>query len=136
MAFEIRKSVDPYYAQPKRRAEKKPAYLAFIHHLPSCVSGQYGVQAAHVSFPSPIHGHHGRGRQTKAPDLFAVPLTPEEHARQHDMSERAYWAEAGICPHSTALALWALYSMYPEDEAIERCTARIRQGIQEAKANG
>ncbi len=33
------------------QAGEKPAYLAFLHHLPCAVSGVYGVQAAHVSYP-------------------------------------------------------------------------------------
>lgn len=131
MAFEIRKYSDPSFVAPKRRAAKKPAYLEFLHRLPCAVTGRYGVQAAHLSFPSPMHGHHGRGRGTKAPDVFALPLAPDEHAKQHGMNERAYWENVGIKPHDLALCLWALFSMYDEDEAIERCTARIRAGIEE-----
>lgn len=134
MALTIRKGVDPFYKPPKRRAEKKPAYVSWLHTLPCCITGQYGVEAAHTSFPSPMHGHHGRGRGTKAPDVFALPLCADAHRRSHAMNERQFWEEAGIDPHALGLCLWALFSMYDPDEATERATARIRQGIQEAKA--
>lgn len=122
------------FSPPKRRPEKKKAYIAFLHHLPSAVSGKYGVEASHLSFASPLHGHYGRGRGTKAPDLFALPLTSEEHHKSHMMGEENYWASVGIDPHDLALSLWAIYSLYDEDEAISRCTARIRQGIERAKS--
>lgn len=121
------------FSPPKRRPEKKKAYLAFLHHLPCCVTGQFGVEASHLSFPSADHGHYGRARGTKAPDLFALPLSKAEHDRSHGTGERQYWASVGINPHDIALALWAIYSLYDEDEAINRCTARIRQGIERAR---
>ena len=114
---------------PKRRPEKRKDYLAFVRELPSCVSGRTGVQAAHTSFANPWFGHFGRGKGTKAPDLFALPLTPEEHAESHSMNEIEWWDRQGIDPHMTALTLWAIYSMYDYHDAVERCTARIMQGI-------
>ena len=119
---------------PKRRPAKKPAYLAFLHHLPCCVSGQYGVEASHLSFASPDHAHYGRAKSTKAPDLFALPLSADQHALFHRIGEQQFWACAGINPHELALALWAIYSLYDEDEAITRCTSRIRAGIERAKS--
>lgn len=113
----------------RRRAEKKPAYLAFIHTLPCCVTGRTGVQAAHLSFADPWYGHYGRARGTKAPDLFALPLSPEEHSKSHSMNEERYWLEIGINPHELALTLWGIWSNYDEYEATERATARILAGI-------
>lgn len=121
------------FTTPKRRPAKKPAYLAFLHHLPCCVTGQYGVEASHLSFASPEHAHYGRAKSTKAPDLFALPLSKEEHARSHAIGEEKYWRSVGIEPHALALALWAIYSLYDEDEAVTRCTARIRSGIAGAR---
>lgn len=114
---------------PKQRAPKRKGYLAFLHDLPCVVTGNYGVQAAHVSFASPMHGHYGRGKGTKAPDRFALPLCPDEHARQHNMNEQAYWLSVGINPHELANTLWGVFSDYEEAEAIARCTARINQGL-------
>lgn len=122
------------FTTPKRRPAKKPAYLAFLHHLPCCVTGQYGVEASHLSFASPEHAHYGRAKSTKAPDLFALPLSKAEHERSHRIGEQQFWACSGINPHELALALWAIYSLYDEDEAITRCTSRIRAGIERAKS--
>lgn len=132
MAMAIKKQTPQAF--PKKRAPKRADYLDFIRKLPCAVTGQHGVEAAHVSFASPLHGHFGRAKGTKAPDIFAVPLCTVEHRRQHNMNEREYWAEWAMSPHLLALALWAIYSMYEEQEATERATARIYGGI--AKAAG
>lgn len=116
---------------PKQRAPKRKGYLAFLHELPCVVTGRYGVQAAHVSYASPMHGHWGRGKGTKAPDRFALPLCPEEHDRQHRMNEEAYWACVGINPHELANTLWGIFTDFRDNEplAVARCTARINQGL-------
>lgn len=117
---------------PNKRPEKRKDYLAFIRYLPCCVTGRFGVQAAHVSFASPWHGHFGRAKGTKAPDRFALPLTPEQHELQHSGklgSEQAYWLHHGIDPHELANTLWGLFCDYEPDEAAVRCAARINQGL-------
>jgi hypothetical protein len=119
----------PTMAPPRRRPEKRPPYLAFIHELPCAVTGRYGVQAAHVSFQNPWYGHYGRARGTKAPDLFAIPLSKPEHDRQHSMNEEAYWQALGIDPHLLGLTLWAIYSNYEGFEAVERARSRIISGL-------
>ena len=130
MAFKI--AYQREEAIPRRRPQKRSGYLSFIHELPCAVTGQYGVQAAHVSFPSPWHGHYGRAKGTKAPDRFALPLSEREHALQHSGklgTESDYWAVKGIDPHELANALWGIYCDYDEDEAIAKCTSRINQGL-------
>lgn len=124
MAIAIKKPKTPYYAA-KAKPAKKPAYLAWLHTLPSCISGRYGVEAAHVSFANPYFGHWGRGKGTKAADLFALPLTPEEHANQHSGNEQEFWARQGINPHELCVILWAIYSAHDEAEATARATAKI-----------
>lgn len=130
MAFRI--AHQPREEAPNKRAPKRKKYLEFLHDLPCVVTGKYGVQAAHVSFASPMHGHYGRAKSTKAPDLFALPLCPEEHWRQHRIGEEAFWTCAGINPHELGLVLWGIYSNYDEAEAVARCTARINKGLAEA----
>lgn len=129
MAFEIRKAAP--IAFPKRKAAKSKDYLSFLHSLPCVVTGATTVQAAHVSFAAPRYGHYGRGRGTKAPDRFALPLSPEEHARQHSMNEAAYWASVGINPHILALTLWGLFTDMGDD-AEPFAIAVINQYRQEA----
>lgn len=114
---------------PKRRPKKRSDYLAFLHQLPCVVTGRIGVQAAHLSYANLFHGHFGRGKQTKAPDRFALPLCPEEHAAQHAMNEREYWTSKGINPHELANTLFGIWSDYDEPEAVTHCTHRINQGL-------
>lgn len=131
MALQLRKPDRPYY-EAKAKPRKNGGYLKWLHTLPCCVSGKYGVQAAHVSYPSPAHGHWGRAKGTKAPDLFALPLCPDLHDLSHSGkagSEEDFWASTGIVPHQLCLVLWAIYSAYDEAEATARATARINQGL-------
>jgi hypothetical protein len=128
MAMQVAKTAQPYYMS-KAKPKKNAGYLSWLHSLPCAATGVRGVQAAHISFASPWHAHTGRGKGTKAPDLFALPLSPAEHTRQHSMSEPAYWREIGIEPHQLAITLWAIYSMFDADEAAARAEARIYAGL-------
>jgi hypothetical protein len=95
---------------PKAKASKSKGYLAWLHELSCCVTGAVEVQAAHVSFASPKYGHYGRGKASKVSDRWALPLSALEHARQHSMNEREYWASVGIDPHVLALTLHGLWT--------------------------
>lgn len=127
MAFEIRKT--EFQPVPKKRPSKRSGYLTWLHELPCCVTGRTGVQAAHVSFSNTWHGHYGRGRGTKAPDRFALPLCEAEHRKQHSMNEAAYWEQVGIDPHELANTLFGIWSDYEEHEATSYATARIMSGV-------
>lgn len=113
---------------PKAKPIKNREYLAFIHRLPCVVTSRFGVEAAHLSFADRRYGHYGRGKGTKAPDRWALPLCDEEHTKQHQMSERDYWRHVGINPHELALTLFGIWIEYPEDEAERLCTDRIIEG--------
>lgn len=108
-------------AFPKSKPKKEASYLAFIHELPCVVTGAHGVQAAHLSYANTALGHYGRAKGSKAPDRWALPLSPAEHAKQHAMNERSYWMDAGINPHLVALAIWGLWTeLGDEAEAFAR----------------
>ena len=132
MAFEIRKSQDaPYYLQ-KGKPKKSKDYLAFLHLLPCVVTGtRANIQAAHVSFANIPLGHYGRGKGTKAPDRWALPLCAEEHARQHSMSEETYWRSVGIDPHQLALIIHGLWTDHGDD-AVPRAEIAINQALAKA----
>ncbi len=117
------------FSMPKKRPEKRKDYLSWLHTLPCCITGQYGVEAAHTSTAHPFFGHYGRGKGTKASDIFALPLSPEKHRESHQGSETQFWAGHGIDPWVLGLTLWAIYSQYDEYEATERAIARIVSGI-------
>jgi hypothetical protein len=109
---------------PKAKPTKKAAYLDFIRSLPCCVTGRYGVEAAHLSFAMPRYAHYGRGKSSKVSDRWALPLCTDEHRRQHSMSEEAYWF--GRSPHVLALTLFGLWSDLGDD-AEPFATAIINQ---------
>ena len=92
-----------------RRVENK-SYLDWIRELPCIVTGVFGVDAAHISFPDPKYGKLGRGKSAKESDRWAIPLSPEEHRRQHGMNEQAYWRDVGIDPCVVAMALYGVFT--------------------------
>lgn len=114
---------------PNKRPDKRKTYISWLHTLPCAVTGCNGIEASHVSFANGWYGHYGRARGTKAPDLFAIPLSVAEHARAHSMNEQVYWALVGIDPHLLGLTLWGIFSNYDEHEATERASARIMAGL-------
>jgi len=126
MALRINKPATENF--PKAKSKKDKGYLQFLHLLPSVVSGRYGVEAAHVSYASPRYGHYGRGRGTKASDLWALPMTPEEHRESHGGSEVQYWSDVGENPHALAVVLWAIYSQYG-DAGVPFAISAIMQRI-------
>ncbi len=112
MAMQFRKPVSAFSLQPTGRASKrveKPDYLDFIRSLPCIVTRGEPVEAAHVSYAEPRAGKLGRGKSAKESDCWAVPLSPEEHRRQHSMGEREYWDSVGIDPVVIAAFLHAAY---------------------------
>lgn len=112
MAFMISKP-DTAFRNDGRRARKKQpreraeAHLAFIRTLPCLVTGKTPVEAAHVRYGDARYGKPKVGMAEKPDDHWAVPLSPDEHRRQHSMNERAYWQSVGIDPVLVASLLWS-----------------------------
>ena len=127
MAFRIAPSAAPVVTK-KTKPVKSKDYLGWLHELPCVVTGRAGVQAAHVSYVNEQFGATGRGKSQKVSDRWALPLCPEEHARQHQMNEREYWRSVGINPHLAASILWGLWNERGAD-ATEQATKLIRLGI-------
>lgn len=63
--------------QKTPRFESKP-YRDWVKTLPSCISGQYGVDCHHIK-------GRGCGGTVKPSDLLTMPLTREEHTEFHNM---------------------------------------------------
>lgn len=127
MAFEIRKSTETIKF-PKAKASKQKDYLSFIHKLPCIVTGTNVVEAAHLSYSAPEYGHYGRGKSSKASDRWVLPLSPQEHRKQHSMNEREYWQRMRMNPHIIALTIWGLWTEHGED-AEEYASALIMSQI-------
>lgn len=112
MAMQFRKPSTAFMNQPTGKQSKRVKdadYLDFIRSLPCIVTHREPVEAAHVSYAVPEYGKLGRGKGAKESDRWAVPLCPEEHARQHTMNERDYWRSTGIDPCIVAALLYAAY---------------------------
>ena len=110
MAFAVPKR--GFDLQPTGKSSKrveKPSYLDFIRSLPCIVTRREGVEAAHISYSDPERGKVGRGKASKESDCWAIPLSPEEHRRQHSMDEREYWRSVGIDPVPIAAFIHAAY---------------------------
>ena len=110
MAFAVPKR--GFDLQPTGKSSKrveKPASLDFIRSLPCIVTRREGVEAAHISYSDPERGKVGRGKASKESDCWTIPLSPEEHRRQHSMDEREYWRSVGIDPVPIAAFIHAAY---------------------------
>ncbi len=92
----------------RQRAPRKrnKAYLGVLARCPSVISGKWPVQVAHLRMADPARGKPHTGIGEKPSDMWCLPLTPEEHAEQHSMSERAWWERQGIDPVELCLRLY------------------------------
>ena len=83
-----------------------------------------GVHVAHLRFSNTAAGARNPGLQRKPDDRWTLPLSPNEHRRQHAMGESIYWAELGVDPHRAAAELWAAS---PAVEAMRQVLRTCRQ---------
>ena len=107
---------------------KSADYRAWVKKLPCIVTGQSGVEAAHLSTASQRYAHNGRGKSQKASDRWVLPLASDVHRRQHEANELAFWECHGINPYVACLVLHGLYSD-GKDGAIDQASALIQSRI-------
>ncbi|GHB33746.1 hypothetical protein GCM10007094_23240 [Pseudovibrio japonicus] len=107
------------------RKDKK--YLKWLHELPCVVTGREGegVQAAHLRSGNLDYGKPQSGGQQKPDDYWCLPLWHEEHSKQHDMNEDAYWESQGIDPHALCCAL---RMVHPNTDRARVVIRRAREG--------
>ncbi len=114
-------------AAPKRDRgrQRDEAHLALVRQLPCISTGRMDrVEAAHLRFSEHEFGKVGPGHSAKPSDEWVLPLTHDEHMRQHDMGdEQAFWAALGIEPLKVAQQLYGISSAMrmskePEEEII------------------
>ena len=108
----------------KKQRQKSDGHLAFLRTLPCIVTGSRPVEAAHVRYGDARYGKYETGGGEKPHDRFAVPLSPEEHRKQHSMNERDYWTLAGIDPLHIASMLWINTG---DEDACEQIIRQCRQ---------
>lgn len=116
-AFSLDKS-----SKATRRIED-PAHLAFIRKLPSVLSGAMGCEACHIRIGSAVHRKKHTGMGQKPDDAWTLPLTPDEHKRQHAENELLFWRSHGVDPFELAIKL---YEVTGDIEAGKRITAAAR----------
>jgi hypothetical protein len=91
----------------KRPREHSEPHLKFIRRLPCVVCGKRDVEAAHIRSGALRHGKPEGATSEKPHDRWSLPLCTAHHREQHSMNELAFYAQFGIDPFVTALALWA-----------------------------
>jgi hypothetical protein len=111
MAFQIARHPEAFSLDSRTR-QKQPrkhasAHLAFIRDLPCLVTGTRPVEAAHIRYADPRYFKRAVGGAEKPDDKWAVPLSPDQHRKQHSMDEHEFWQQAGIDPVFVAALLWA-----------------------------
>ena len=106
----------------KQPAQKLRRHLAFVGQLPSLVPGYEPVQVAHIRYADDHVGKRSAGMGMKPSDWWVVPLAADQHRRQHEMNERAFWGEAGINP----LLIAALLFVHGQTEDVSAATIVIR----------
>ena len=85
------------------------AHLDFIRALPCLVCGDNtSTEAAHIRFGDLRVDKRPTGMGEKPSDCWVVPLCGDCHRIQHEMSERQFWADAGIDPILVAMALYRI----------------------------
>lgn len=128
MAYQIARHPEAFSLDSRTR-QKQPrkhasAHLAFIRDLPCLITGARPVEAAHIRFADARYFKRGVGMAEKPDDKWTVPLSPEQHRRQHAMDEKQFWDEAGIDPVFVAAMLWAHTG---NDEIAEQIISQARR---------
>lgn len=114
-------------AIPKRKSTNNADFYGFIAALPCVITKQHGVEVCHLSFAHTKYGHYGRGRGTKAPWRWTLPLRRDLHDAQHNQNEEAFWTGYGIDPHFLSLVLQGLW-MEAGMDALGEAESVIRAG--------
>lgn len=128
--FQIVRPSTAFSLDKSSKATKRiedPAHLAFIRKLPSVLSGAFGCEACHIRIGSAVHRKKHTGMQQKPDDCWTLPLTPDEHKRQHSENELLFWRSHGVDPFELAIKL---YENTGNIEAGQRIIAAARPMFQ------
>lgn len=101
-------------------------HLKFLHTLPCIVSGQHGVDPAHIRYANRRYGKRETGGAERPDDMWCVPLSRKFHDMQHDMNEEEFWADFNIDPLAVASHLYAIYKL---PTSIERRTKMAHEFV-------
>lgn len=105
-------------SKKKRPREHSETHLKFIRQLPCLITGQRGVDAAHIRYADPRFAKTHTPLGVKPHDKWTVPLHRSIHIEQHENNEREWWQRQGLDPVVIASALWACAGDVEEGEMI------------------
>lgn len=92
------------------RSEKHRRFIASLPCVKTLSSGQ--CQAAHIR-----HGYFAMGM--KPPDSRCVPLSWQEHGKQHQIGEKEYWGK------NLDAAIWLARNLWINTGDEEKCRELI-----------
>lgn len=128
MVARVRRTDNPCPRFGKNTAPvKSKDYRDWVNKLPCLVTGEWPVEAAHLSTHNAKYGHTGRAKGRRASDRWVLPLTQQIHRQQHQGNEMAFWKSHGINPHEACLVLWGLFNERGDD-AIPQAQMLIQSG--------
>ena len=140
-----RRRVDKAARKPARERgrQRDEAHLALVRQLPCISTGRMDrIEAAHLRFSEHDFGKDEPGLSAKPSDEWVLPLTHDEHMRQHDIGdERAFWDELGIEPLKVAQQIYGISSAMrmsrePDEEIVRHMTNVIARARAEARPGG
>ncbi len=120
-------------AKPTRGRQRDEGHLALVRQLPCISTGRTDhIEAAHLRFSEDAFGKVNPGGSARPSDEWVLPLTHDEHMRQHDMREEDFWAALGIEPLKVAQQLYGISSAMrmskePEEEILRHMTSIIKR---------
>ncbi|MFG1454607.1 DUF968 domain-containing protein [Xanthobacter sp. V2C-8] len=115
------------------------AHLVLVRQLPCIATGRTDrVEAAHLRMSMHVYGKQEPGTSAKPSDEWVLPLTHDEHMRQHDMGEEAFWSDIGVDPLKVAQQLYGISSALrasrdPEEEIVRHMTNIITRARADAR---
>ena len=106
----------------RRPRTEQGDFLAFVRSCPCLICNTtHNIQAAHIRFPSAMHGKPLTGVGTKPDDRHCVPLCESHHLMgpeaQHRSGELEWWKRQKIDPLIIAALLYSSFSVGDEDGA-------------------
>ena len=98
--------------------QKDGAHLDFIRSLSCIICGNnIETEVAHIRSNDIRVAKFNPGSH-RPHDRWTNPLCGKHHDEQHEMNEKAFWAQYGIDPIFTAMALYSVSGDYERGEKI------------------
>ncbi len=124
-------------APPRKKRERRkgddPAYLALLRQCPCAVDRVYTI------WIEPHHANHlqpGRGKGTRCPDRYCIPLSHARHMELHRHGSKRHDAvlrEWGVDAEALANELWHIYRHTPDAECLDRMRKAVMRHTMERR---